>query len=194
MEQSIRDLNIRNYLWINAGLKFIHVYKTKTKFSRSQKPDSKAISTYGVPPYKYVITYYNLHEDIDQFLNNQNPRTILFKNMIGNALKWQFGYIFIPCTKKIGTRIVKTPDLFWTKVSELKKTHKITHILIFGKDAHKTIVPHVQSNHPYFIQKFNSYSIICLPSPEDMLPDNREMKKIAWHFLRKLSKPLNKKG
>lgn len=180
MEQSIKELSIRNYLWLNSGLQFLYLSRKNKVKVKSYQVDH--LKTYGFPPYKFVITYYSLHEDIEHFSENGGPKIKLFKDILRN-LNWWSGYIFIPFTQRLKNRVKQVPHIFWAKVDDLKKTYNVSHILIFGRGAQKILVPSLKSSLPYFVDKFNSYTILVLPSPEDMLPDNRKMKNITWNFL-----------
>lgn len=187
MEQSFYHFNIRNYLWLNSGLKLLYLFPKNLDKDIKEKRGTPFLKTYGVPPYKYVITYYFLHEDIDHFSTAQHPRINLFKNILLN-LNWHTGYVFIPFTLKFKDSVQHVPNYFWAKVRELKSQHRISHIFMFGTKAQKTLAPSLNSLAPYFVDKFDSYIIIVLPSPEDMLPDNREMKNIAWDILKRFKK------
>lgn len=189
MEQSINELTIRNYLWLNSGLKLLYLAPKNKNKDRKKKSGAAQLKNYGVPPYKFVITYCSLHEDIDLFSKTQNSRIKLFKDILRN-LNWQSGYVFIPFTQKLKNSVQQIPHLFWAKVDELKQKYRITHIFIFGRHAQKILIPSISSSSPYFVNKFKSYTILVLPSPEDMLPDNRIMKNIAWDILKRFKKTI----
>ncbi len=150
----------------------------------------RSIDIFGIPPYRYALTYYNLIFDIHDFDKGQNRRTSLFKNML-KALKWDKGYVFIPCTNLVNKDIHPDPKSFWLKIEELKKQgHNITHVLIFGEDAKKILLSKISFSMPYGVDRYKNFVVISMPSPEDMLPDNRKAKNIVWSFLKQLKRPL----
>ncbi len=194
MGSNIQGIEFFSYLWQGFGLFYILDENKRSLLKSNRSPvsnlmlanlkDDLNIPEYGKPPYKYTLTYYNLYKDIEGFDKSKNPRTTLLKAII-RSVGWDSGFVFIPCSYKRDTKIIGYGDKFWQKISYLMRTHPIERIIIFGRDC---LHPLGLNEEKYGIGpgRFQGFRLLVIPSPEDMLPDNREVKNIVWSFLKKL--------
>jgi len=185
MGPNFQDLDLKWYLWQQFGLFFLFNEKKKApQLETTTIKNALKASVYGKPPFRYVFTYHNLINDIHLFEKKSNERIRLFMSMI-KAVGWDSGFVFIPCTKFKENKILDYSDFFWKKVFELKVSHPISHILIFGKEARRILLPNAKIS-GFGLFKHNNIYVMILPSPEEMLPDNRVAKNIVWNFLKQL--------
>ncbi len=185
----IVNLTFEKWLWSLVGIE-----ELITKDKRSESPPikrgsglknpliQKCLATH-TPPYRYVITYYYLGKE----LSSPGERSRLFQNIL-KGLRWTKGILFLPHNYNIGEKIEDTAAQFWDTIGTLKqKGNPISYILIFGRDSASSLLSVRECTIGPLLWKGNR--VMVLPSPEDMLPDNREAKNLVWHFLKRLPVP-----
>lgn len=88
---------------------------------------------------------------------------------------------FWPLSERQGTTMVARPGLFWQGL----RMFGASHVLCFGRRASMTLFP----DRPYAhgLMRHGQLNVIILPGFEDMLPDNRQAKALAWELLKDLS-------
>ncbi len=185
----ISNVDFKTWLWSLVGVGSLITEHKETRESFVSKKEEgcknpllrKCLSKYP-PPYRYVFTYYFLGKE----LLSPGKRTRLFQNII-KGLKWEKGILFLPHNYLDGQNIVETASEFWRIIEEVKKKNSLSYILIFGRDSVSCLVPHIEFRFGPLIWKGNK--LLFLPSPEQMLPDNREVKNLVWHFLKRLPPP-----
>ena len=185
----ISNVGFKTWLWSLVGVGALIRENKETdsfvnkKEERVKNPLLKQCLAKYRPPYRYVFTYYFLGKE----LLSPGERTRLFQKIL-TGLKWKKGVLFLPHNYIKGKNIVETPLEFWGMIEKLKKKNNpLSYILIFGEDSASCLVPNNKFRLGPFIWKQNK--LLFLPSPEEMLPDNREVKNLVWHFLKRLPPP-----
>ncbi len=128
------------------------------------------------PPYTMVWTYWQLAQDIGPAPNRE--RTQLIKTILAK-LCWPKGSVaFWPISSFDGHRHIPDQDMFWSGVQKLHAQI----VVVFGRTAFHALFP---DNDPCFgfTTTPDKLQIVHVPGPDDMLPDNREMKNLAWNML-----------
>jgi hypothetical protein len=128
------------------------------------------------PPYTMVWTYWQLSEDLGPSPDQQ--RRTLFKTIL-TSLCWPRGSVaFWPLTSYAPPDHTPRLDIFWSGVSALQAQM----IVVFGARAFQTIFPE-RTPRFGFTSTPEGLQIVHVPGPQDMLPDNREMKNLTWSML-----------
>jgi len=123
-----------------------------------------------------VWTYARLADDLTTATCSQQRRQ-LFKKIL-QALNWPRGSVFFwPFGIYAGTTFVPRPDVFWPGVSGLAPKY----LLCFGQQAVDALCPQRPVNASAFTQ--DTLQVFVLPDPDQMLPDNRELKRSVWRTL-----------
>ncbi len=128
-------------------------------------------------PLRAVWTYWELAFDFGG--DPDSSRRLLWASIIKNlSYKQQVG--FWPLSEQQGGTVLARPALFWQGVREFGATH----VLCFGRRACMTLFP----DRPFTpgVFQHDSQTAVILPGPEDMLPDNRREKGVAWNLLKDL--------
>lgn len=133
-------------------------------------------------PCSVIITYFNLDQD---FRGSSNPRRLELVHSIIKATFWPREHFAFWPPILHGHDV---PDQFacmtcFQKIVELLAPR---YILCFGTTAHHLLIeylPHLGEN-----KIMNAPArLVLLPSLEDMLPDNKLVKKEAWEIIRTLT-------
>lgn len=132
------------------------------------------------PPYTMIWTYWQLSEDLGGSPDAQ--RRQLFRTIL-SQLGWPRGSVaFWPLSAYDGYNHQIRLDLFWSGVSALQ-----AHIVVvFGSPAFQALFSKTRSSFG-FTTTPSGLQIVHVPGPDDMLPDTREMKNLAWNMLCPLS-------
>ncbi len=171
-------MKFQNNLWESSGFTHILLGKRTDHISNPSKDSFiKNLIYYGDPPYPFIVTYKHLLEDLDGDKLKDNERTRLLQNIIKKTVLKK-GTILLP--------INNSKYHFFDAVLEIKDRSDIKRIIIFGLDAADIILDtHLEGYRPY---PYKGIKCLILPSLEEMLPDNKTKKKIAWEFLKNISK------
>lgn len=125
-----------------------------------------------------VWTYWELGEDLSSYFSEM--RWKLFRNIL-SSLKWnQDKVTFWPINKIDQGYIQIHNDIFWQGLDLIKPEY----LICFGQAAFACLFP--DRNKKDTIFQVQGIQVIVLPGPEEMLPDNREAKKIVWETLKNL--------
>jgi hypothetical protein len=128
------------------------------------------------PPYTMVWTYWQLSEDLGPAPDCQ--RTQLMKTILAK-LCWPRGSVaFWPLSTFDGLQHFSQLDVFWSGVQELQAQL----VIVFGALAFQALFPDKTPRFG-FTTTPDRLQIVHVPGPDDMLPDNREMKNLAWNML-----------
>ena len=129
-----------------------------------------------VPPYTMVWTYWQFTEDLGSQPDPQ--RRQLFRTIL-TKLGWPRGSVaFWPLSAYDSRGHHPRLDLFWDGVQALQAQV----VVVFGLPAYQTLFPEQTSTFGFTTTR-DGLQIVHVPGPEDMLPDNREMKNLAWNML-----------
>lgn len=193
-------------IWKESGLKFLYrpvappLHHTTPSLSDRVKETENCfppsshfpISRWTLPFQEYwkkvhqpcsaIITYLNLDDD---FRGSPNYQRLELLHSIIKAMSWPPQHIaFWP-------PILQGPDAPLQSVSmicfrELIEVLTPRYIFCFGNPAHQLFsefLPHLTGTNPA-----NPLTrLVLLPSLEDMLPDNKLVKKEAWKIIRTLT-------
>jgi hypothetical protein len=98
----------------------------------------------------------------------------LFRNIIQN-MAWPKGSVaFWPLAAEGDPE----PELFWRGVDHLQAEA----VVVFGRGGLAALCPGMDYRHSSLI--LHNLPVHVLPGPEDMLPDNKDAKRIAWTMLK----------
>lgn len=129
------------------------------------------------PPYLSVWTYWELGQDCGQ--EADQDRQSLFDNILNALGLTREEVLFWPLTSSLEGEINIQEDIFWQGV----KLSGAGNIICFGERVFQGLFPNRPLNYSIFV--YNDYEVVLVPGPEEMLPDNREAKKIVWRILKK---------
>jgi hypothetical protein len=128
------------------------------------------------PPYTMVWTYWQLAQDLGPASDRE--RTQLLKTILAK-LCWPKGSVaFWPISSFDGHRHFPDHEIFWSGVQELQAQM----VVVFGTAAFLALFPEKDPRFG-FTTTPDKLQIVHVPGPDDMLPDNREMKNLAWNML-----------
>lgn len=128
------------------------------------------------PPYAMIWTYWQLSEDLGPAADTQ--RTQLFKTIL-SKLCWPKGSVaFWPLSRFENHTHTPRLDMFWAGVQAVQAQL----VVVFGAQAFRVLFPNKEIRFG-FTNTPGGLQIVHVPGPEDMLPDNREMKNLAWNML-----------
>ncbi|MFO7878374.1 MAG: hypothetical protein R6U55_17535 [Desulfovermiculus sp.] len=128
------------------------------------------------PPYTMVWTYWQLSEDLGPAPSLQRQQ--LFKAILAQ-LGWPRGSVaFWPLSAFDGQTHTPRLDLFWSGVQALQAEL----VVIFGVQAFQTLFPEKDLRLGFSITQ-DGLQVVHVPGPDDMLPNNRDMKNLTWHML-----------
>lgn len=132
-----------------------------------------------------LVTYWELSQDLK--VGSQSLRLSLAKKII-RALKLPVQcFKFFPITKFQDGRFKLVPDSF---LQSIKQCAPIA-IICFGKKSMQIFNGRTISEYGCFY--INGCHIFFLPALDDMLPDNRPLKQLAWNVIKDIKKiPVNK--
>lgn len=129
-------------------------------------------------PSRTVWTYADLGLDLGAAPDPE--RRDLFKLII-HFLKWPRGSVtFWPVAAETDQGLTPDPDRFWQGVAECRASM----VMVFGRRALGMLFPEETFAPRVFFAR--GLSVVALPGPSDLLPDNRAAKKIVWDTLRNL--------
>ena len=125
-----------------------------------------------------VWTYWQLPIDLGPQASVERKR--LFQNIV-SALNWpQEHLVFWPLSAIKSEGLLPRTDLFLQGILLMKPLY----ILCFGDQAFASLFP--ENSKEYGLFKLDQINYIYLPGPEDMLPDNKQAKRIVWSTLKNL--------
>ncbi|MDK2922479.1 MAG: hypothetical protein PWR24_2036 [Desulfonauticus sp.] len=121
---------------------------------------------------------------LDLQTKTNNPRKILVKKIFNAAhdqLNWPSKQItFWPLFYPLQGKYVCNLELFEFGLKKIQPTY----IFCFGQECFKCLLP--QEDFAYNqIFEYKKSLLIALPDFNDLLPDNRELKKIVWEALKR---------
>jgi len=127
-------------------------------------------------PCPTVWTYGAMTDDLnDQSCSPQ--RRQLFKNIL-QALGWPQGSVaFWPIAVRSGSELQPCPDIFRRGLAELAPRY----LFCFGQTALDALCPQRTKTGARFM--LARTTVIPLPEPDQMLPDNRDLKRAVWNAL-----------
>lgn len=129
-------------------------------------------------PSRTVWTYADLGRDLGA--TPDPARRELFRRII-HFLKWPKGSVaFWPVAAEAGDGLVPDPGRFWQGVAECRAGV----VVVFGRRALEMLFP--EETFAPRIFHARGLSMVVLPGPSDLLPDNRQAKRIVWDTLRSL--------
>lgn len=133
-------------------------------------------------PSATLWTYWQLAGDLDS--EAASERTLLFRN-ICTALGWpQADIVFWPPAELRSSGLHFRSECFWQGLAVFEPRF----VLIFGRPAFTRLFPHAgEPRYGEFHQDHVTY--IFLPGPEDMLPDQKEAKRVVWNTLKAIQLP-----
>lgn len=178
-------------LWHQAGLRYLFSDRhSDSPDSAGQSPLSPMASgEAGVFPEPWhslwpriskpcptVWTYGALTDDLnDQDCSPQ--RRQLFKNIL-KSLGWPRGSVaFWPFAIRSGSQLQPFPDVFWQGLAEMAPRY----LLCFGEAALEALCPQRPETGARFM--LGQTTVIPLPEPDQLLPDNRDLKRVVWNTL-----------
>lgn len=128
------------------------------------------------PPYTMVWTYWQLSEDL-------GPAPCLERQQLFKAILSQLGWprgsvAFWPLSAFDGQGHVPHLDLFWSGVQAVQAEL----VVIFGAQAFQTLFPD-KGLGLGFSSTTDGLQVVHVPGPDDMLPNNRDMKNLTWNML-----------
>ena len=133
-------------------------------------------------PCATLWTYWQLTSDLGS--EASSDRIQLFRN-IRKALGWaSTDIVFWPLAEQRASGLHCRSECFWQGLAVFDPRF----VLIFGRQAFKRLFPSTEERrYGQFIQDHISY--IFLPGPEDMLPDQKEAKRLVWNTLKAIQLP-----
>ncbi len=132
------------------------------------------------PPCLSVWTYWDLGDDCSK-LPDQD-RQLLFDNILTALELTRQDVLFWPLISASKGESEPQEAIFWQGV-ELSGAK---YVVCFGEKVFRGLFPKRSPNYTSFVYK--GYEVILVPGPDEMLPDNRKAKQIAWHLLKKTIK------
>ncbi|MEG6549707.1 hypothetical protein V6C53_05650 [Desulfocurvibacter africanus] len=129
------------------------------------------------PPVRAMWTYWELAQDFGG--EPDSNRRQLWANII-KSLPYKQRVGFWPVSEFRGGTMLAKPALFWQGVREFGATH----VLCFGRRACMTLFPDRPFSPGVF--QHGDLTAVILPGPDDMLPDNRQLKAVTWNLLKDL--------
>lgn len=176
--------------WHAAGLRYIYrpalAAEARTAYPPMPGADSgdpwpgpwRAYRVKLAVPSRTVWTYADLGLDLG---SRPDPnRRDLFRLII-HFLKWPKGSVtFWPVAAETPDGLAPDPDRFWQGVAEAQARI----VVVFGRRALDMLFPGEAFAPRIFTAR--GLSIVVQPGPSDLLPDNRQAKKIVWDTLRNL--------
>jgi hypothetical protein len=135
-------------------------------------------SRLSIPAFS-LWTYWDLPVDLGP--NPNKARQTLLKNML-RALHWPpHSSVFWPLSRLDGDTLVADLDLFTFGVQAITPVY----VFCFGQQACRVLVP---DKDPASLKRsaspYTQAMVQFFPSLNAMLPDNREIKAIAWKILK----------
>ncbi len=128
------------------------------------------------PPYAMVWTYWQLAEDLGGRPDAQ--RRQLFRTIL-SKLGWPRGSVaFWPLSAYDGRDHQIRLDLFWSGVQVIQAQI----VVVFGVPAFQALFSKARPSFGFTTTR-SGLQIVHVPGPDDMLPDKREMKNLAWNML-----------
>lgn len=184
--------------WHAAGLRYLFRNRTQTPPPAGEKPGKNAYqpapavdseNTWPAPwdsyrnrlevPSRTVWTYADLCLD---FGSSPSPERRNLFLLIIHFLKWPKGSVtFWPVAAERAGRLEPDAERFWQGVAECRART----VVVFGRRALDILFPG-EAFAPRIFQA-RGVNVVVLPGPSDLLPDNRQAKKIVWDTLRSLS-------
>ncbi|MFO7802241.1 MAG: hypothetical protein R6V55_08115 [Desulfovermiculus sp.] len=132
------------------------------------------------PPYAMVWTYWQLAEDLGGSPDAQ--RRQLFRTIL-SKLGWPRGSVaFWPLSAYDGHDHHLRLDLFWSGVQAIQAQI----VVVFGTPAFQALFSQTRPSFGFTTTR-SGLQVVHVPGPDDMLPDKREMKNLAWNMLCPLS-------
>ncbi|MCF8104258.1 MAG: hypothetical protein K9K64_02135 [Desulfohalobiaceae bacterium] len=126
-----------------------------------------------------VWTYWQLPLDLGPQPSAERKR--LFQKIV-SALNWPPEHlVFWPLSAFHPPDLLSRTDLFRQGIQLLKPLY----VLVFGDQAIEALFPGDKRT-AYGLFKMDQIDYIFLPGAEDMLPDNKNAKRIVWNTLKKL--------
>jgi hypothetical protein len=119
---------------------------------------------------------------LDMAADPDPDRRRLMRNIRG-AVPWRPGSVtFWPMSRPAPDGPPRPdPEMFWKGVARAKARV----VAVFGQPAFAALFPDQPYRHRSI--RRDRIQILVLPGPEDMLPDNRQAKKLVWHALNTLN-------
>lgn len=187
------DLSPQQRLWHQAGLRYV-ISDPGLRTTGCSEPKSEGAEEAQTalpepwqalwdrlrPPCPTVWTYVRLADDLQDETSSPERRH-LFRNIL-KALKWPKGSVsFWPCAAQGQRSLEPRPELFWQGMDMLAPRY----LFCFGQQALDVICP----EHPENVSSFlvGRITVIVLPDPDQMLPDNRALKSRVWNTLTALA-------
>lgn len=181
-------LQLRN--WRKCGLRFIMGREANQELeSKDAGPQSSfqppepwlsLWSKLALQPCPLLWTYFELGPDL--LSSGPNQRRDLFSKICQHLDIPGEWIVFWPLSEQYSQGIRPRVDIFWQGVNRIKPSY----LVIFGQKAMRLLYPEQAGQYGFYLQ--SSPSVLYLPGPEEMLPDNRQTKSFVWQMLLKLQK------
>jgi hypothetical protein len=184
MGLDLTDLNLQEPLrsWYRSGLRYL-----LPPVERQGSPEAgstplpepwHSLSAQLDPPHPHVWTYWELALDLSG--HGDPERFRLFRRIL-QSLQWpEENVIFWPPAHIEQGELVLRADIFWQGVEWIRPGH----VTCFGREAFRRLFPDRAGRYGSF--RAGNHTLVYLPGPEDMLPDNRRAKQLVWRILRTL--------
>jgi hypothetical protein len=138
----------------------------------------RSLSATVEPPHPHLWTYWDLARDLDA--EAESDRSRLFRRIL-HSLQWpEKSVIFWPPSCFEQGELVLRADIFWQGVEWIQPRY----IVCFGREAFRGLFPDRADKYGSF--QADALTVVHLPGPGDMLPDNRKAKQLVWQFLKSL--------
>jgi hypothetical protein len=129
------------------------------------------------PPYTSVWTYWDLCQDIGS--SHDPDRKVLFDRILDALQRTRYEVFFWPVTVFAEGNWQVRQDLFWHGV----RMSGACTVVCFGERVFQALFPDAAT--AYTSLSHEGYQVVYVPGPEEMLPDNREAKRIVWKMLKR---------
>ena len=187
----LKDLALDQYhrCWFNSGLRYLlHSGPVQdTGSSRSSEITTResfpepwnSIWVNITPPVRFVLTYMELADDLQLSNQADQNRIQLFRNIMDALNLPSEQRVFWPINRIKKSQWEEQTEIFWNGIEGMNPNY----IICFGENVFKRLFPDRHLNYGQFTTETN-LQVLFLPGPERMLPDNREVKKQVWNFLK----------
>jgi len=130
-------------------------------------------------PVPCVWTYWELARDLTESFSPERRK--LFKSIV-QALAWPSGRIvFWPLSQEVEGGLIPRTDCFWSGL----RAFAPKYLVCFGLEAFATLFPDQPNRYGRF--STDGLTVVYIPGPSEMLPDNRAAKQVVWKGLTDLT-------
>ncbi|MDQ7031932.1 MAG: hypothetical protein Q9M37_04345 [Desulfonauticus sp.] len=120
--------------------------------------------------------YYDYYNDLED--PELNPRKKLILKIL-KALNWGKKISFWPLFRAKGSDYLPDMKFFYHALQEIRPVY----IFCFGARCFKILLPDETFSYQHY--NYKDRMLVALPDFNELLPDNRELKKVVWQILQK---------